>query len=238
MKGCPVCNRTFEDSMSFCLADGSILSAPFVLYNPSVPVGETRPADQRTVILPIAESGRGDLPPTEPGVILPETIPSRTPPTVQAEAEGRANHSRPTLVQSKRRLWTRRNTLLIAGLVTAAALAVWWWYHFRWTAPTRSPTEVALAFNHTCKKKDVQGYKRTLNRGIILAMEKSAKVMNLTLDQYVAYEFEHYSCAGGDIQWVGDEVIDGDRATVHVTTSNGPETWTFIKEDREWRFFN
>jgi formylglycine-generating enzyme required for sulfatase activity len=29
MKSCPTCNRTFEDTMSFCLVDGSILSAPF-----------------------------------------------------------------------------------------------------------------------------------------------------------------------------------------------------------------
>jgi formylglycine-generating enzyme required for sulfatase activity len=29
MKRCPDCNRTFEDTMSFCLVDGSILSAPF-----------------------------------------------------------------------------------------------------------------------------------------------------------------------------------------------------------------
>ncbi len=29
MKSCPTCNRTFEDTLSFCLIDGSILSAPF-----------------------------------------------------------------------------------------------------------------------------------------------------------------------------------------------------------------
>ena len=29
MKSCPDCNRTFEDTMTFCLVDGSILSAPF-----------------------------------------------------------------------------------------------------------------------------------------------------------------------------------------------------------------
>jgi formylglycine-generating enzyme required for sulfatase activity len=29
MKSCPTCNRTFEDTMSFCLVDGAILSAPF-----------------------------------------------------------------------------------------------------------------------------------------------------------------------------------------------------------------
>lgn len=29
MKSCPECNRTFEDSLTFCLIDGSVLSAPF-----------------------------------------------------------------------------------------------------------------------------------------------------------------------------------------------------------------
>ncbi|MDQ3820977.1 MAG: hypothetical protein M3362_25300, partial [Acidobacteriota bacterium] len=29
MKSCPTCNRTFEDTFTFCLVDGSILSAPF-----------------------------------------------------------------------------------------------------------------------------------------------------------------------------------------------------------------
>jgi hypothetical protein len=28
MKSCPTCNRTFEDSFTFCLVDGAILSAP------------------------------------------------------------------------------------------------------------------------------------------------------------------------------------------------------------------
>jgi hypothetical protein len=29
MKSCPTCNRTFEDSFTFCLADGALLSAPY-----------------------------------------------------------------------------------------------------------------------------------------------------------------------------------------------------------------
>jgi hypothetical protein len=29
MKSCPTCNRTFEDTFTFCLADGSLLDAPF-----------------------------------------------------------------------------------------------------------------------------------------------------------------------------------------------------------------
>jgi len=30
MKSCPTCNRTFDDTLSFCLEDGAVLSAPFV----------------------------------------------------------------------------------------------------------------------------------------------------------------------------------------------------------------
>src|ERR1700752_760229 len=29
MKSCPTCNRTFEDTFTFCLIDGSVLGAPF-----------------------------------------------------------------------------------------------------------------------------------------------------------------------------------------------------------------
>ena len=39
MKSCTTCNRTFDDTMTFCLVDGSILSAPF---NPHAK--EVRPA--------------------------------------------------------------------------------------------------------------------------------------------------------------------------------------------------
>src|SRR5437016_9684970 len=39
MKSCPTCNRTFEDTFTFCLIDGSILSAPF---------DPTKPTDQST----------------------------------------------------------------------------------------------------------------------------------------------------------------------------------------------
>ena len=30
MKSCPNCNRTFEDTFTFCLIDGSVLSAPMI----------------------------------------------------------------------------------------------------------------------------------------------------------------------------------------------------------------
>ena len=41
MKSCPTCNRTFEDTFTFCLIDGSILSAPF---DPTAPKPFESPA--------------------------------------------------------------------------------------------------------------------------------------------------------------------------------------------------
>jgi thiol-disulfide isomerase/thioredoxin len=64
MKRCPTCDRTFEDSFTFCLIDGSVLSAPFDLKaTPNVP-----------------EPRRTEPPPTE--VInqeIPHTIASPQP---------------------------------------------------------------------------------------------------------------------------------------------------------------
>ena len=57
MKSCPTCNRTFEDTLTFCLVDGSILSAPF--------------DPQATLVLPEKHIG---LPPTE---AAPVQAPSR-----------------------------------------------------------------------------------------------------------------------------------------------------------------
>jgi formylglycine-generating enzyme required for sulfatase activity len=44
MKSCPTCNRTFEDLMTFCLVDGSILSAPFDPKAEKTPIEMPPPA--------------------------------------------------------------------------------------------------------------------------------------------------------------------------------------------------
>lgn len=64
MKSCPTCNRTFEDTLTYCLIDGSILSAPFDPH--------------ATVIIP--ESRQTEPPPTE--VLKLEETKQETPPTV------------------------------------------------------------------------------------------------------------------------------------------------------------
>lgn len=64
MKSCPTCNRTFEDTFTFCLADGSLLNAPF--------------DPQATQKIP--EPRQTEPPPTE--VLKPEETKQEVPPTI------------------------------------------------------------------------------------------------------------------------------------------------------------
>lgn len=69
MKSCPTCNRTFDDTFTFCLADGSLLSAPF--------------DPQATLVLP--EQKKTGPPPTE--VLLPTgESKQEIPPTIASPA--------------------------------------------------------------------------------------------------------------------------------------------------------
>lgn len=81
MKSCPACNRTFEDTLTFCLVDGSILSAPF---DP----GATRPTASRdtdparTERIYAAPNATGQTQPSKPDdelTPLAQTIASQTP---------------------------------------------------------------------------------------------------------------------------------------------------------------
>ena len=53
MKACPTCNRTFEDTFTFCLIDGSVLSAP---YDPAegkqLPQGRSNPPPTEIISAP------------------------------------------------------------------------------------------------------------------------------------------------------------------------------------------
>lgn len=79
MKSCPACQRTFEDTLTFCLVDGSILSAPF---DPKAAqsISENRPAisSQTEVLLSSAHANNVSLPPTVRSP-LPTTIQASFP---------------------------------------------------------------------------------------------------------------------------------------------------------------
>lgn len=55
MKSCPTCERTFEDTFTFCLVDGGILSAP---YNPQATqrIPATNRTDLPTEVVPGSHS--------------------------------------------------------------------------------------------------------------------------------------------------------------------------------------
>jgi len=53
IKRCPSCNRTYSDeSISFCLADGALLSAPYASSKDEAPATEILPAPSRVAVPP------------------------------------------------------------------------------------------------------------------------------------------------------------------------------------------
>ncbi|MDQ3820978.1 MAG: hypothetical protein M3362_25305 [Acidobacteriota bacterium] len=82
MKSCPTCNRTFEDTFTFCLVDGSILSAPFdpQATQQSPNARDTSPPP--TEVMPSQNfPNRDALPPT-----IPSPQPAYAPPPINNAA--------------------------------------------------------------------------------------------------------------------------------------------------------
>ena len=76
MKSCPTCNRTFEDSFTFCLIDGAVLSAPFdPQATKRIPAARTTKAPPTEVLPSHLQVQREELPPTVPSPVLTPTMP-------------------------------------------------------------------------------------------------------------------------------------------------------------------
>ena len=83
MKSCPTCNRTFEDTFTFCLIDGSVLSAPFDPQGTRHQPDERGAAPPRTEVIPRRKLSEDNaIPPTMPSPPLstiqtaPPSVPS------------------------------------------------------------------------------------------------------------------------------------------------------------------
>lgn len=63
MKRCPECNRTFEDTLTYCLVDGSILSAPFDPYA-TLTIPESRETEPAPTVVLLPEESIREIPPT------------------------------------------------------------------------------------------------------------------------------------------------------------------------------
>jgi predicted lipid-binding transport protein (Tim44 family) len=80
MKSCPTCNRTFEDSFTFCLIDGAVLSAPFdPQATKRIPEARITKAPPTEVLPAHREVKRESLPPTVGSPLLPPTLPTPQP---------------------------------------------------------------------------------------------------------------------------------------------------------------
>ena len=64
MKSCPECNRTFEDTLTYCLIDGSILSAPFDPQATLIIPQARQTVPPPTELLRPQEETKQEIPPT------------------------------------------------------------------------------------------------------------------------------------------------------------------------------
>lgn len=79
MKSCPACKRTFEDTLTFCLIDGSVLSAPDA---PDETSGATIPhitAPPATAILNPTTRPGGSRSPELSTIVSPQPLPLYSP---------------------------------------------------------------------------------------------------------------------------------------------------------------
>jgi PAN domain-containing protein len=87
MKSCPSCQRTFDDTLTFCLIDGSVLSAP---NDPNETPAVTTPhvtGPPPTAILNPTTNPGGPRPPQLSTIVSPQPLPLYSPPKPQSQLE-------------------------------------------------------------------------------------------------------------------------------------------------------
>ncbi|MGB7925508.1 MAG: DUF4878 domain-containing protein [Pyrinomonadaceae bacterium] len=99
-----------------------------------------------------------------------------------------------------------------------------------------SPTATFRAFYEALKKKDVEAYKKSVSKNTLVLLEKRAKDMNRSLDDYVKHEMDKPTTPPPENLETRNEKIDGEKATLEVkNTEGGWNTVPFIKEDGQWK---
>ncbi|MDT5062509.1 MAG: hypothetical protein QOH63_2968 [Acidobacteriota bacterium] len=102
------------------------------------------------------------------------------------------------------------------------------------TAPEiLSPMETLKAYYRAATDKDAQGMRRYLSKGTIELMEKGAKMMGKSLD--VALEESSQYAPPTPTPIFDNEKIDGDTATVDITSEGRKMTMPFVKEGGQWK---
>lgn len=128
----------------------------------------------------------------------------------------------------------RINALLTALVCAALAVAG---TACKGAAGGSSPTATMKAFFEATRKKDSEGFKRTLSKGSLEMMEGFAKAQNKTLDEALKSGMNAPEAAESKTPEMRNEKINGDTATLEVQNDKNKE-WEpipFVKENGEWK---
>jgi hypothetical protein len=144
MKQCPKCQRTFsDDTLSFCLSDGALLSAPY--DHPSTQrnlAHSTNPHD--TLIVPSVSRHHLPTETMEP-LETPTLRPSRAPTLPNSQA--------PTLKMELVRPRSRIKLITGAMILLVAAAAVVWFVKFRPAAATTADPAALEKYSEQLRSK-------------------------------------------------------------------------------------
>jgi flagellar hook-associated protein FlgK len=125
------------------------------------------------------------------------------------------------------------NALVIACLSIALAGAV-----AGCRSAGSSPTGTMKAFFEATRKKDADGFKKTLSKGTLDMMETVAKAQNKSLDDMLKSGMNAPETAQNNATpEMRNEKINGDTATLEVQNDKSKqwETIPFVKENGEWK---
>jgi hypothetical protein len=106
------------------------------------------------------------------------------------------------------------------------------------SGPGSSPTATMTAFFEAGRKKDPDGFKKTLSKGSLDLMESFAKAQNKTLDDALKSGMATPEAAEqSQTPAMRNEKITGDTATLEVQNEKNKEweTIPFVKEDGQWK---
>ncbi|HEY0004799.1 MAG TPA: hypothetical protein VGB17_08295 [Pyrinomonadaceae bacterium] len=102
-----------------------------------------------------------------------------------------------------------------------------------------SPTITMKAYFEAIRKKDAEGFKKTLSKGSLETLENSAKQKSTTLDAAIKAGLNDPALAANAASTpeMRNEKINGDAATLEVKNdqTNSWESIPFVKENNEWK---
>jgi hypothetical protein len=99
-----------------------------------------------------------------------------------------------------------------------------------------SPTATLQAFYEALRDRNVEAYKKTVSKNSLQMLEKMAKDMDKTLDEYIRLDIDKPTRALPDKVETRNEKIEGDKATLEVKNIEGGwNTIPFVKEDGQWK---